>query len=285
MPKQDNIPTFDELIIPTIKALKLLGGSGTVPEINEKVGQLIEAKDLILQDDELQKFKKRITWTRTYLNKYNLIDNSSHGVWSLVNTGIDIQSIDTSDIFKTVRKLLRSNKQAKKELKALSKDTIEVLNSEGNDDWKELLLKTILNISPDAFERLTQRLLRENGFTQVEVTGKAGDGGIDGKGIVKLNDFLSFHVIFQCKRYQHSITPNQIRDFRGAMQGRTDKGIFITTSTFTRAAVKEATRDGAPPIELIDGDLLCEKLKNSQLGVETHMIEQVDIKKEWFDKL
>ncbi|MCE1271999.1 MAG: restriction endonuclease, partial [Acinetobacter sp.] len=121
--------------------------------------------------------------------------------------------------------------------------------------------------------------------SQVEVTGKVGDGGIDGKGIVRVSGLLSFHVIFQCKRYKGSVSPSQIRDFRGAMQGRADKGLFITTGNFTRDALKEATRDGAPPIDLIDGELLCEKLKELKLGITTQLIEQVEIKTEWFEKL
>ena len=130
-----------------------------------------------------------------------------------------------------------------------------------------------------------QRLLRESGFVQVEVTGKSGDGGIDGKGIVKISGFLSFHVIFQCKRYKGSVTSSQIRDFRGAMQGRADKGLMITTGNFTRDAIKEATRDGAPPIDLIDGEILCEKLKEFNLGVQTEIIEDVKINSEWFKKI
>lgn len=117
------------------------------------------------------------------------------------------------------------------------------------------------------------------------MTGKVGDGGIDGKGILRISGLLSFHVIFQCKRYKGSISPSQIRDFRGAMQGRADKGLFITTGSFTREAVREATRDGAPPIDLIDGELLCEKLKELKLGINTQMIEQVEIKQDWFEKL
>ena len=128
-------------------------------------------------------------------------------------------------------------------------------------------------------------LLRESGFIQVEVTGKTGDGGIDGKGIVRINGFLSFHVIFQCKRYRSSVTPSQIRDFRGAMQGRADKGLFITTGTFTRDAIKEATRDGAAPIDLIDGEQLCDKLKEFKLGLEIELVETVRVKAEWFDGL
>ena len=147
------------------------------------------------------------------------------------------------------------------------------------------MLNILYSISPSAFERLAQRLLRESGFSQVEVTGKSGDGGIDGKGIVRINGFLSFHIIFQCKRYRGSVTPSQIRDFRGAMQGRADKGLFITTGTFTKEAKKEATRDGAPPIDLLDGELLCEKLKEMQLGVLTKQIEVVEVNKEWFNNM
>ena len=151
--------------------------------------------------------------------------------------------------------------------------------------WQDNLLSILYAISPNAFERLTQRLLRESGFTQVEVTGKVGDGGIDGKGIVKINGFLSFHIIFQCKRYKGSVSASQIRDFRGAMQGRADKGLVITTGNFTRDAIKEATRDGAPPIDLIDGELLCEKLKEMQLGVQIKQVEIIEVDKEWFDKI
>lgn len=126
---------------------------------------------------------------------------------------------------------------------------------------------------------------RESGFIQVQVTGKSGDGGIDGVGIARINGFLSFHVLFQCKRYQGSVTAGQIRDFRGAMQGRTDKGLFITTGTFTRDAIKEATRDGAPPIDLIDGEQLVQRLKELGLGVKITMIESVEVNTDWFTKI
>lgn len=147
------------------------------------------------------------------------------------------------------------------------------------------MLNVLYTISPAAFERLAQRILRESGFFHVEVTGKSGDGGIDGKGIIRVGGLLSFHVIFQCKRYKGSVTPNQIRDFRGAMQGRADKGLFITTGTFTRDSIKEATRDGAPPIDLIDGDMLCDKLKELKLGVDVQLTELIEIKSEWFINL
>jgi restriction system protein len=153
--------------------------------------------------------------------------------------------------------------------------------------WQEDLLETLMKMEPTAFERLIQRFLRESGFIQVEVTGRSGDGGIDGRGIMRLGGLLSFHVIFQCKRWQGAVGASQVRDFRGAMVGRADKGLLVTTGTFTKDAVREATRDGAPAIDLIDGDQLVEKLRELALGVKTEKIqvEKVSVDKNWFASL
>lgn len=280
------LPTFIELIIPTLKALKSLGGSGSIEEIIEKVIEVERIPDDVLQilhnDNGVQsEVEYRLAWSRTYLKKYGLLENSTRGVWSITDADFDIGSLDPNLMVKTVRDQIKTEKPKS------SKSEDEEIDDqiEETADWKENLLNVLFNIQSDAFERLAQRLLRESGFVQVEVTGKSGDGGIDGKGIVKISGFLSFHVIFQCKRYRGTVTPSQIRDFRGAMQGRADKGIFITTGTFTRDAIREATRDGAPPIDLIDGELLCDKLQEYKLGVETKLIEKYEIIPEWFSKL
>lgn len=284
-----NLPTFDELIIPTLNALQALGGSGNIEEINEQVYKIasIAPETLQIPHDEngLQsEVDYRLAWSRTYLKKYGLIENSARGVWALTQADVDHTKISSEEIVKKVRDQHRRSEEKQGAQAEITE--IEIPDqTDDNIDWKQSLLHKLFNIDPAAFERLAQRLLRESGFVQVEVTGKSGDGGIDGKGIVKISGFLSFHVIFQCKRYKGSVTPSQIRDFRGAMQGRADKGLFITTGTFTREAVKEATRDGAPPIDLIDGELLCDKLKEFKLGVETKFIEAVEIKTDWFDRL
>jgi restriction system protein len=152
-------------------------------------------------------------------------------------------------------------------------------------NWKDELLTILIDrVKPDAFERLAQGIMRESGFVKVEVTGRSGDGGIDGVGVLRLA-LLSFQVYFQCKKYKGSVSSSAIRDFRGAMVGRTDKGLFITTGTFTADAKREATRDGAPPIDLIDGDSLCDLLKSLKLGVATRMVEEVAIAPEWFTSI
>jgi restriction system protein len=285
----DKVPTHDKMMIPTLEALKILGGSGTIEEINEKVYEIAGYDEELLEiphnENGIQsKVEYRLAWARTYLKKYGLIENSTRGIWALIDNEIDTTKLKSDTILKNVRE---QTKKPKSEIKQNKEEVESEIDDEIEDqiDWKENLISIILTIEPSAFERLCQRILRESGFVQVEVTGKSGDGGIDGKGIVKLNGFLSFHVFFQSKRYKGSVGSGDIRDFRGAMQGRADKGLFITTGNFTREAIKEATRDGAPPIDLIDGELLCDKLKEFNLGVKTELIEEVSVNAEWFSKI
>ena len=263
-----SVPTFDFMFLPTIQALQLLGGSGTTEEIYDKVVQILQLSDQVLEilhgSTSQSEIEYRLGWSRTYLRKYGLLQNSSRGVWSLVSTSINIDALDPREIVKVVQTAYKNKATPSNTLD----DTIESLEILEEFSWHQQLHKILLSLDPYAFERLAQRLLRESGFIQVQVTGKSGDGGIDGVGIARINGFLSFHVLFQCKRYQGSVTAGQIRDFRGAMQGRTDKGLFITTGTFTRDALKEATRDGAPPIDLIDGEQLVQRLKELSLGVK-----------------
>ncbi len=280
-----SLPTYDSMLLPTIQALQILGGSATTEEIFEKVIQILNLPDKVLEtlhgSTSQTEVEYRLAWSRTYLKKYGLLQNSSRGVWSLVETSINLDNLQAREIVKVVK-----NSHKKKSIKPDSADeAIESIETLEELAWHQQLHQVLLALDPSAFERLAQRLLRESGFIQVQVMGKSGDGGIDGVGIARINGFLSFHVLFQCKRYQGSITAGQIRDFRGAMQGRTDKGLFITTGTFTRDAIKEATRDGAPPIDLIDGEQLVQRLKELSLGVKITMIESVEIDENWFAKI
>jgi len=291
---QGGLPTYDQMMNPLIKALRELGGSGSVEETYEEVIKILKLPDEVVEIPHGNKpgtqseVAYRLAWTRTYLKKYGILENSLRGVWSLSPVAKDIESVDPNEVVKKVREISSKDKGlVDLSPEPESGEDSGVEEPEETKDWKEQLLNVLISMSPDAFERLTQRLLRESGFIQVEVTGRSGDGGIDGKGIVKINDFLSFHVMFQCKKYQGSVNASQIRDFRGAMLGRTDKGLFLTTGSFTRDAIKEATRDGAPPIDLIDGNQLIEKLKQLSLGVNTKIIqvESVEVDREWFQNI
>ncbi len=277
-----DIPTFDSLMNPVIQALKSLGGSGTIEEINSKAAEIVSLSDEqleVLHDPEKggqTEVEYRLAWTRTYLKKYGVLENSSRGVWALTPQGRQLDRVNP----KTVRQFVQ---QQKKEAQQVAvENELDEVGLETS--WRDELLAAIMRMDSSAFERLIQRLLRESGFIQVEVTGQSGDGGVDGKGIMRLGGLLSFHVIFQCKRYQGSVTASQVRDFRGAMVGRADKGLLVTTGNFTKDAMREATRDGAPAIDLIDGDQLLDKLKELGLGVKTKTIEveQIAVDHDWF---
>lgn len=277
---ENSFPTHETMMNPTLQALRELGGSATIEEIVYKVSEIMKLSDEELsiihnpEQSSRTEMEYRLAWTRSYLKGYGLLENSKRGVWALTTKGRQTETVKPKEISRFVRE---QKKQAKK---------VKGNNDEIADEltWREELLRTMLKIEPDAFERLAQRLLRESGFIQVEVTGRSGDGGIDGKGIMRLGGLLSFHVIFQCKRYQGSVSSSQVRDFRGAMVGRADKGLLITTGTFTKDATREATRDGAPAIDLIDGDMLVDQLKQLGLGVTTEIatVEKVTIEHDWF---
>ena len=280
---------YDDLFNPTLTALQNLGGSGSVPEIEEQVATILKLTDEQINEihrGNTSKFTYRLAWARNYLKRYGFLENSSRGVWALTEEGIKSKSVD-KEVVK--RKVVAEDKQERL-IKEKTKTT-EIIEGQEDDEeiqkfsWQEQIIEELQSITPSAFERLCQRLLRELGFQNVEVTGQTNDGGIDGKGMLRLGGVLSFHVIFQAKRYKGSVSPSIVRDFRGAMVGRADKGLIITTGTFTREAKREASRDGAPPIDLMDGNDLAEKLKELKLGIDIELVEKVNIKRDWFKTL
>jgi restriction system protein len=282
------VPSFDEFIWSVITALRSMGGSATNEELlakiieQEKLSPEVQA--FLHSDNRQTKVNYNVSWAKTYLKKVGALLNSGRGVWSLTTYGEQLTQADALKVPGIVRRQAADNKKARDlttpgSNPAAPIDAEEVEATEA--PWKDKLLQTLRGLKPDAFERLAQRVLREAGFLKVEVTGRSGDGGIDGIGVLRVN-LLSFQVLFQCKRYQGSVGSSAIRDFRGAMVGRSDKGLMITTGTFTPDAKREATRDGAPAIELIEGDDLCNLLKQLKLGVRTELVEKMTIETEWF---
>ncbi|MDY4377996.1 restriction endonuclease [Pectobacterium brasiliense] len=279
--------TYDQLMVPLMKALVNLGGSGSIDEIYETVVDIEKFDEETLatlhnpEKSSQTEIGYRLAWARTYLKKAGYLENSARGVWALTDKAKQESEIDSREIVNFVRTLdrkasLATTDPSKPEL-SVDDSPEEVLA------WREKLHHVLIEeMSPDAFERLTQRLLRESGFIHVEVTGRTGDGGIDGKGIARINGLMSFHIAFQCKKYKGSVGAPEIRDFRGATVGRSDRGMFITTGNFTKAAIEEANRDGVAPIDLVDGDQLADKLKELSLGVRTELVEKVSVEPDWF---
>jgi len=288
MAKHEQMPRYHQLMNALLAAMHELGGSGSIDEISTKVTESLDLPEEVLaiphdpEKSSLTEVEYQLAWARTYLKKYGILDNSSRGVWVIVPEKRDVTEVDPQLVVRTVREMTRKEREARPP--APESDEEEL--TDDDESWRTKLHHVLTQeLTPDAFERLVKRMLRESGFVQVEVTGRSGDGGIDGKGIVRVGGLLSFHVLFQCKKYQGSVSAGAIRDFRGALVGRADKGLFVTTGTFTRDATREATRDGAPPIDLIDGDQLADKLKELGLGIQTELVESVDVNEDWFKNI
>ncbi|MEP1086719.1 restriction endonuclease [Algoriphagus sp.] len=281
MAKRNKQAEFVKWFGPLLDALRDLGYSGKPREVSDKI-----AKELKLDDDFLDqtlksgtnKFHNQVAWARQYMTWEGLLDSSVRGTWKLTEKGKNTHLTynEAHQLFLKwveINQIARKNKTEKEviiEQEETDPDTVKI-NAENN------LLSVLQSLSPSGFERVCKELLREHGFENVEVTGKSHDGGIDGYGILEINPFVSFKVLFQCKRYQGSVSRSQVGDFRNAMIGRAEKGIIITTGTFTNSAENEASRDGAPKIELVDGKKLVQMFEKVQLGVKPKTVYEVDL--------
>jgi restriction system protein len=277
--KQARGPEFIRFFRPILEIMRSLGGSGTAAEIVDRsleLAKVSEAEQQVVTRTGIPRVKNQVHWARQYLVWAGYLGSSKWGIWNLTDKGssVNLSTINALDIFKTVQSSRALYRKPKEEEPQLAEEVVPA--EEEAKDHRTILLELIKSLPPGGFERLTQRLLRESGFQHVSVTGKSGDGGIDGIGTLQVNPFVSFSVLFQCKRYQGAVTPSQVRDFRGAMMGRADKGLIITTGTFTLDAKKEARRDGVPPIELVDGETLVEMFERHELGLIPKRTYEID---------
>lgn len=273
-------------MLPTLKALHDLGGSGSIDEIQDHIivntGLTAAQLEMTYPTSGAAIAPDRMSWARSWMKHGGFVASGGRAVWVLTDLGREALNWSPAQI----KAKCQSEFKAKQAEKAALEAEPDESEADTETDWSDTLLAQLKTMDPSAFERLSQRILRESGFVKVEVTGKSGDGGIDGTGVLRMN-LISFQVLFQCKRYSGSVGAGTVRDFRGAMQGRADKGLIITTGTFTPDARKEATRDGAPAIDLIDGEALCFLLKDLKLGITVREIrtEEVTINEEFFEKI
>lgn len=300
---QPNLPEFAQWINPVLAALRELGGSGRPQEVIERVAKDEEVSDAILDQQNQTggpRFANQVHWARYFLAESGLIDRTRRGVWALTELGTSAGRLSPAELRALVSEVHgRSRGQRPRGTGAREAsvgDLRQTQESEsplhlsiesappdsGSGGYRARLTDILGSLSPSGFERLCQRLLREAGFEQVTVTGRSNDGGIDGHGVLSLNAFVSFRVLFQCKRYTGTVSPAQVRDFRGAMQGRADKGIILTTGSFTAEARREASRDGAPPIELVDGEKLIDLFAELELGLRP--VTTFDVDERFFEE-
>lgn len=279
-------PRFVRYFGPVLEVLKGLGGSGTPDEVRAGVASRLAITERE-QGEQLSsgssRFDNQVAWARFYLTRAGLLDDSRRGIWSLTEKGRTTSLTDPEalQLFKQTHKVFSEEWKAKRKADGVEPEAEEAAPATSatvapSTGHRDALLSLIKSLPPAGFERLCQRLLRESGFQHVTVTGRSGDGGLDGNGVLEVNPFVSFRVLFQCKRYVGAVTPSQVRDFRGAMAGRADKGIILTTGTFTADARREAVRDGVPPIELVDGEKLLDIFEERELGLKPRKAFEVD---------
>lgn len=277
-------PKFVQYFSPIIEGLKALGGSARPAEVTDWVATALEVSDeerSELTTSGVVRFDNAVAWARFYLAKAGVIDASRRGVWTLTEKGRATAALSHEEAY-TVFKEVQSQFQkdaAERDEEAADVDaeapSEETAPSSG-PNHRTQVIDALMSLSAAGFEAFAQRLLRESGFQGVTVTGRSGDGGIDGNGILEVNPLVSFKVLFQCKRYSGSVGAGAVRDFRGAMMGRADKGIILTTGSFTSDARREAVRDGVPPIELVDADKVVNMLEELELGLKPVRAFRVD---------
>ena len=272
---------FTRYFGPVLDALRGLGGSGTPDEVVAKVASELELSDEV-QNELLpsggSRFRNQVAWARFYLVREGLLDSSRRGIWSLTEAGrhATLTLEQSRAVFLKWVGIFQQQRKAKGKKGGSADPVVADPPDDETPNHRQVVLQLLHGLPAKGFEQFCQRVLREAGFTQVEVTGRSGDQGIDGYGTLTLNPLVSFKVLFQCKRYKDSVAPSQVRDFRGAMAGRADKGIIITTGTFTAEARREAARDGVPPIELLDGEKLMALLESLELGLKPVKAFDVD---------
>ena len=286
--KVHNVPRYGELIAPTFNAIKILGGSATNEEILKRIILDLNLENEIvdyahLGSTNMTELQYQLAWARTYLKNYGAIENSGRCVWAIAPKFFDKKFIDARKVISYLQKKNGSNDES---------DNLNINESLPPEDtdpqndaleypeeakpWKMQLAEIISNMDPFAFERLSQRLLRECGFSQVEVTKKTGDGGIDGTGKLRINGIFSFNVAFQCKRFKGQVSSSDIRDFRGSLTTDIEKGVLITTGTFSKTAREEASNPGKQQIDLIDGEEFMNKLAEYRIGISEITVLKVD---------
>lgn len=294
--KKNKKSEFVKWMGPILEALRTLGGSGTPKEVSKKVAEILNVPDEILEaklKSGVQRFHNQVCWARQYLVWEGYLDSTKRGIWTISKTG-ENKTIDEKegreiflkwvDIHTSKRKIKEDSDEDETVESIDEVESISDNNTLINLDHREELLKILRIMSWQNFEKFSLLLLRENGLTDLKLTGGSKDDGIDGVGILKVNPFVTFKVLFQCKRYgeKNPVQRQHIAEFRNSLIGRADKGIFITTSYFTADAIREASREGAQSIELVDSEKLVELIEENELGLEP--IKSFKIKYEFFQQ-
>jgi len=267
-----------------LDCLRALGDSATSSEAIDWIGRKFEVSEeerTRVQKNNVRHFDNKVAWAKQYLAWEGLVDSSKRGVWALTPTGkatilTHEASLAIYRKWAAIYRERKTKKNGKKTEEAPESEEVDEAAPAIQETAGDDLLEVLLALTPSGFERICMRMMRESGFEKVEVTGKSHDQGIDGIGILLVNRFVTIKVVFQCKRYSGSVGRGQVAEFRNSVMGRAEKGIIITTGAFTSEAIREATRDGVIPIELVDGEKLVKIFEDLELGVKPKTVYEVD---------
>jgi restriction system protein len=291
------MPTYRELIYPTLRAVASLGGSAQGSEITDALTELLEAtpEQLAVTYEGRPKsvLIDRMEWARSYAKLGGALDSPRRGLFVLTNLGKSILSLPEEEGRAQVAQLDRDVRAARRRgPRGVNGDRPDADEtgigatpadgSAGEDTaWKEAVLARLHRLSPAGFEEFTLYLLRTFGLELTRVGG-SGDEGIDGIGLAPISAVLSSRVAVQAKRYDPAATIG--RDVvalfqRDAAAVGAERAVLVTLARFSPAARKAATVT-TPTVDLIDGDKLCELMRDQEIGLR--IVLQVN--EGWFDR-
>ncbi|MEE8194007.1 MAG: Mrr restriction system protein, partial [Dehalococcoidales bacterium] len=221
------IPSDKYIELPLLQEIQVAGGEAKPSKLYDKVAK--HFPQLTLADQKVRHprtgqliWANRIRWTRQHLVNKGEIDASIRGIWRITGKGrarLGVVSSPTPSPPLTPASAIG-----------------ELLDRE-KQQIRTQLHELLMNMHPQQFEEFAAKLLESLDFTDVEVTKYVGDGGIDGFGNLEMG-VVKVKAAFQVKRWRNNVPPAEINQFRGAIQGEFDQGIFITTSDFSDEAKK-----------------------------------------------
>ncbi len=291
------IPDYQSIMLPLLK----YAGDGGEHSLRETIEflagefKLSESdREVMLPSGRQATFDNRVGWARTYLKKAGLLHSTRRAYFKITDRGLSVldnrpEKIDNRFLrqFPEFVDFQSPGNATDPPIVVDPEDTpeerIEALFSQLQKELAKELLETVIRCSPDFFEQLVVDLIVKMGYGGTrkdagQAIGKSGDGGIDG--IIK-EDRLGLDIVYiQAKRWDaSSISRPEIQKFAGALQGqRARKGIFITTSRFTKGAIEFAQAIDTK-IVLIDGKLLAQLMIDFNIGVNpfaSYEIKRID---------
>ena len=265
------IPSEKDIEFPLLQEIEAAGGQGRPSELYDKVAR--HFPQLTSADQEVRHLRSglliwanRVAWARQHLVNKGELDASVHGIWKITDKG---------------RARLGVVPPPPPPPPPFPASTIGELLDRERQQVRTQLHELLMNLHPQQFEEFAAKLLESLGFTDVEVTKFVGDGGIDGYGNLEMG-VVKVRAAFQVKRWRNNVPPAEINQFRGAIQGEYDQGIFITTSDFSDEAKRVSSRRGVVPIVLINGDRILNIMLEKGLGVRQEPLAVAKIDDEFF---